>query len=361
MAIFNRGILLDRTGNLRGAIRDYSSVIAQFPNFWTGLSYRARCYRKLGMNAKAELDEFRIMKAQMNKHLGIQPRWSKHTLKAMRRRTEIDPDKYDQVVVEEADENMANEYKSQYRGKVQNQESDDKIMPMYELSFQPYNNGVRSYQAYSSKVEAFNQKMGGKAERVLVSCNADNLSAEKSKAYFKKVETLSASIAATKTVAEAKDLLLQRAITYSVLSDYLDAVSDLTSYIQIDSTNALAYWQRGVCQTMVNDFNASRGIDTKLKAAAALNDFSDAIRLDSDNAYIYYDRGNLHAALKDYAKAVDDYTKALSKDKMLAEAYYNRGVVRLRMGNKSAGNADLSKAGELGLYKAYSVIKHSKK
>lgn len=43
------------------------------------------------MNSKAEIDEFRIMKAQMNKHLGIQPRWSSSQRRQMRRRSEIDP------------------------------------------------------------------------------------------------------------------------------------------------------------------------------------------------------------------------------------------------------------------------------
>lgn len=76
MAIYNRAILLERTGNIRGAIRDYTTIINQYPNFWVGLNSRARCYRKLGLTAKAELDEFRIFKAQMNKHYGIQPRWS---------------------------------------------------------------------------------------------------------------------------------------------------------------------------------------------------------------------------------------------------------------------------------------------
>ena len=65
MAIFNRALLHDKTGNLKAAIRDYSTVIDQFPNFWTGLSYRASCYRRLGMTAKAEMDEFRIFKAQV--------------------------------------------------------------------------------------------------------------------------------------------------------------------------------------------------------------------------------------------------------------------------------------------------------
>ena len=49
------------------------------------------------MTAKAELDEFRIFKAQMNKHLGIQPRWSAKTKKEMRKRSEIDPNKFSSI------------------------------------------------------------------------------------------------------------------------------------------------------------------------------------------------------------------------------------------------------------------------
>jgi hypothetical protein len=60
---------------------------------------------------------------------------------------------------------------------------------------------------------------------------------------------------------------------------------------------------------------------------------------------------------KDYARAIDDYTMAITLDANLAEAYYNRGLARIYSNNKSAGVADLSKAGELGLYNAYHLIK----
>ena len=49
----------------------------------------------------AERDEFRIFKAQMDKHIGIQPRWSRKKTKEMRKRSEIDPEKYNQIVVED--------------------------------------------------------------------------------------------------------------------------------------------------------------------------------------------------------------------------------------------------------------------
>ena len=48
---------------------------------------------------------------------------------------------------------------------------------------------------------------------------------------------------------------------------------------------------------------------------------------------------------------------AISIDPNLAEAYYNRGMTLLKSGDRKAGIADLSKAGELGLFDAYSVIR----
>ena len=134
MAIYNRALLLDRIGDLRGAIRDYTTVINQFPNFWTGLEQRAWCYRRLGMTSKAELDEFRVFKAQMDKHVGIQKRWSKAKLRDVRKRSEINLDKFNQIVVEDEPE-VDHEYKSIYRGRVQNREVDIDMMPMYMLPY----------------------------------------------------------------------------------------------------------------------------------------------------------------------------------------------------------------------------------
>ena len=110
----------------------------------------------------------------------------------------------------------------------------------------------------------------------------------------------------------------------------------------------------------IDEFNASEGQGTtNIHSAEA--DFSDAIRLNGSNAFIYYNRGNLHAYRNELSKAIDDYTIAIKLDSRLAEAYYNRGIARAKSGNKNAATQDLSKAGELGLYDAYSVIKRLNK
>jgi tetratricopeptide (TPR) repeat protein len=355
LAIFNRGVLHEKTGNLQAAIRDYSTVIASFPNFWTGLQNRARCYWRLGMKNKAELDQFRILKAQMDKHIGVQPRWSRNKAKLMRKRSEIDPDKYDQIVVAD-DNNVEREYKSEYRGRVQDHTVSADFMPMYCLSFFKYKNGVKTYQAFSRDVEKFNTQEKP-VRTIYVTCNPDQLDEMSSKRYLLLADSLTARIVNLNNVNQSKALLMDRAVAYSVLQNYDAAITDLTTYLQIDSTSVLALWQRGVCQTLFDEFNASQGVDVQVKAARTKADFDEALRRSPNNSYLYYDRGNLYAMKKDYARAIDDYTMAITLDANLAEAYYNRGLARIYSNNKSAGVADLSKAGELGLYNAYHLIK----
>lgn len=356
MAIYNRALLLERIGDLHGAVRDYSYLISQYPNFWIGLNNRARLYRRMGQTAKAEMDEFRIFKAQMDKHNGIQPRWSRKTRHDVRKRSEIDFDKYNQLVVAD-DQTVEHEYSSAYRGRVQDRKSAVSYMPMFVLSFSRYDNGLKAYQAYDADVEAFNSKERP-AHRLYVNCNAKTLDAAGTKRIFAVIDSLSAAIDATRNLKRDKGLLLQRAVAHSVAQNYADAVNDLTAYIQNDSTaSSLVYWQRAVCQTRMNEYEASRGTDVRLKSAGAISDLDKAIEMSPRNAYLYYDRANIYALNKDYMRAVADYNAALKLDPRLAEAYYNRGLVNIYSNKREEGVQDLSKAGELGLYGAYSAIK----
>ena len=135
------------------------------------------------------------------------------------------------------------------------------------------------------------------------------------------------------------------------------AIGDLTAYLQSDSTSVVAYWQRAVCRFKASEVSASMGAGGGLKYAAVVSDIDKALAGDSLCAYLHYNRGNVYAAQKDYERAIEDYDKAVAADPNLAEAYYNRGLAKIFSGKAAEGIADLSKAGELGLYNAYSIIK----
>ena len=86
-----------------------------------------------------------------------------------------------------------------------------------------------------------------------------------------------------------------------------------------------------------------------------------AAALAPQNAYIYYDLGNLYASRKNYDEAVAAYNKAIELNANIAETYFNCGLVEMKRGRQQEAVKNLSKAGELGVYDAYSVIKQISK
>lgn len=76
-----------------------------------------------------------------------------------------------------------------------------------------------------------------------------------------------------------------------------------------------------------------------------------------DFPYTYYNLGNLFCLSEDMLTAISQYTKALDLYPYIPEAYYNRGLVLIFLKDKEKGCLDMSKAGELGIADAYSVIK----
>ena len=180
---------MTRQETLKAAIRDYTTVINQFPNFWTGLSARAHCYRRLGMTAKAELDEFRIFKAQMNKHLGIQPRWSAKTKKEMRKRSEIDPNKFASIVVDDEPK-----YEHNYRAvswKNPEPPGRDCLSADVPAFLLPNTQNVSGVQAFDKDVEALNQKM---KDKVYIVCSKEQLDENSSMKIFSLIDKLSAEL-----------------------------------------------------------------------------------------------------------------------------------------------------------------------
>lgn len=356
MALFNRALLLEQTGNLEGAVRDYSQVIAEFPNFWFGLQHRAACYRRMGQARLAELDEFRILKAQIDKRQGHQPRLSKQQ---MRRRSDTDPDKYNQLVMEDEQE-MEHEYRSDYRGRVQNRRVDIAYQPVFGLSLlAPPTDELHQQTPYSPEVEAFSMHQPGR--QFHVTNTSVNLDEQRMQQCFSRIDSLSAALNEARQSSELVPLLMQRAVAYTAIQNFDNAIDDLSTLLTIDSTQVLALWQRAYCQWRINEFNAAQGTNIDLKSAIVQGDLSDAIALSPQNPYLYYNRGCLFAQRCDYPHAIDDFTEAIRLESRLAEAYYNRGLTHIYAGHTADGIADLSKAGELGIYQAYSVIKKYQK
>jgi tetratricopeptide (TPR) repeat protein len=74
-------------------------------------------------------------------------------------------------------------------------------------------------------------------------------------------------------------------------------------------------------------------------------------------AYIYYNLGNLRCLSNAYPEAIGNYTYAIQLYPYFGEAFYNRGLLHIYLRETEKGCLDISKAGELGIDDAYSVIR----
>ena len=148
-----------------------------------------------------------------------------------------------------------------------------------------------------------------------------------------------------------------RAMDYSTLRDYEHAIADLSRAIEMTPDFTLAYLMRGIARFSLPPSDSPAGTPAGLGVRAAIDDFDSAIALSPQMAVAYYNKGVALASLADYSAAIDAFDRAIALKPDMGEAYYNRGWVELRIGRRSEGLADLSKAGELGVVASYNLLK----
>jgi tetratricopeptide (TPR) repeat protein len=129
--------------------------------------------------------------------------------------------------------------------------------------------------------------------------------------------------------------------------DFIGAITELNKGIDIYPKYFYLCYERGKAKFDLEDF---RG---------AISDYNQA--LDADYVYleadVYFDRGIAKARIKDFRGAIEDYNKVIKLDPEYDAAYYNRGLFKFEINDTNGACLDLSKAGELGMAKAYEMIK----
>ena len=162
----------------------------------------------------------------------------------------------------------------------------------------------------------------------------------------------------------------ERALDYYLLQDIEAAMSDIDMAVQALPGSWSLYFIRSFIRYKLLEVNRLGGANdadnlmpqqgshlSGLDYRLVKDDLDRVIELQPAFVEAYFNRANVSAKLNDFKSAIVDYSMVISLDDRFAQAYYNRGLARIYTGNTEGGIADLSKAGELGIYQAYSVIK----
>ena len=130
-------------------------------------------------------------------------------------------------------------------------------------------------------------------------------------------------------------------------ADMIEFIASIESNVQVLSMD-----DSGNTRARVKD-QVSRSYDYD----DAIQDMLAAAELLPDLPYLYFNLGNLYCLSKEHVKSIENYTKAIELYSYMGDAYFNRGLVLIYLKDKEKGCIDLSRAGELGVQDAYSVIK----
>ncbi|OAV67178.1 lipoprotein NlpI [Bacteroidales bacterium Barb4] len=395
-ARYNRALLRYETGNYLGAIDDYDTVLNEYPNFLPAYYSRAEAKRKVNDPAGADKDYLLAYEKeeQLRKDRAA-GKTSDPTDAAAEDNTREQSDKnigkFNRLVVYDKDEERRNKYQSDIRGRVQDRDVRVDLEPQFILTYYEKPDPVKKIIYYDKSVEAFNNRMLLPMKLLLTNQEAA-LNEGQIATHFASIDRHSSLIEQHPDNATAH---FARAVDYMLVQDFQEAIKNYDQAIALAPSFAPAYFNRAAVRykqleytlsqasAAVEDFSSGMtlSIGGKKSNAAAANaatdlpsaqlrenkrsyehemivrDYDILIQLNPDFVYAYFNRGNLRCAQRDFRAAALDYTAAIERDPDFAEAYFNRGLARLSQGDANRGIADLSKAGELGIINAYSIIK----
>ena len=368
LARFNRALLRDKTGDFTGAVSDYTVVLESYPNFEYAYQCRAAARRKCGDERGADADEEWLRKRQFDIYYNGVRNDEEYVADddRTRRRSDNNVRNYNKMISSDvADEKQ---YTTEYRGRVQNRNVYVELEPPFVLTYYKAIAELEGTSHFYKPLEDFN---AGRTSAPLLLTNDERaLSESEVSRHFANINSLSKDMVA---VADDCGLRLERAIDYYLVQDLKEAMADLDAAIALERDSWILYFVRSAVRyrlletERMNDEAVENGLMSKhgeglpdINYRLVKDDLDRVVELAPDFSYAYFNRANTSAKLSDFKSAIVDYTSAIGLDDSFAEAYFNRGLARIYTGNTEEGLADLSKAGELGLFRAYSLIKRFK-
>lgn len=360
LAYFNRAAIFMEMQRYRDALEDYDKAIELYPDFAKAYMNRSYVKNLLGMRreSKADYDAAQRKVAEYKTASAADSLAFADTTR-----------KYSALLALDADfakKNFDNEL-------LQNRDIDVRLRPLYKflLAAEDATRSVALRNRYENPLlDRFVREM---PVPVMVA-NADTLP------EALPVSALDASGLSVAENAFVKGLYNVRNRQYSAaLSDFDRAVAAADNgddrysayykacYLMnraalkaemIDFINSI---QSNVQTLTMDDRGATRArvggdVNNAYDYSDAISDLQQAISLVPDMAYLHYDLGNLYCLSSGMLNAIGSYDEAIRLYPYMGDAYFNRGLVLIYLKDKEKGCIDLSRAGELGVADAYSVI-----
>lgn len=364
---YQRGMVQLQLRQWQEALNDFTTIMNRYPYFLPAYYLAAQAETSLGHGKAAT--QLRQQAYQLE-----QKKDSIQSLQTTMQVAESQPQQRDrrkefsQLAAQNQETNdEENKYDSDTRGSVQKRYADVVNEPNIFLSYYATNNhtdALRQTNYSHATVDMYNNTMQLPAP-LRFTTKEMTLTADMVNQHFAQISNLSHQIDLLEQMAQPgstnNDLLcasyIARAFEFALVQDYSSALDDVTRAILMDGDLYFAYFCRANWRYKYLEYKRAVGEPTdKADFELMMRDYDYVIHHLPDFSFAYYNKANMLCIQQDFKAAISYYTQAISVDSDFAEAYFNRGLTYIYIGDNEKGLADLSKAGELGIYQAYNLI-----
>jgi len=381
-ALLQKAELENKLGDNRNSILDYKAIINKYPYFIP--AYFGIAEAKQAMGDQKGAFQYRQMADKIEKNKDYLNRKNKENINATnkmvatsqqsstRKKTNL----FNRFADQNLDDNSKTDSKyanDKTRGAVQEKYSDIVNEKNFLLTYYAKTEEIRRTNTYYPALADYNSQK--KLSSILkITNNELALTAELVNNHFEAINEISTKLSKDNTNA---DTYFNRALEFALVQDFKSALEDLNKAIILRPNFMLAYFCRANIRYKLVDYLKSTSnpdnltIDKNKQLSAEkqtlfdvemiMRDYDKVNELNPDFSFAYFNKANILCTQKDFKTAVSSYSKAITIDPDFAEAYFNRGLTYLFVGEDAKGLADLSKAGELGIYSAYNLLKRFKK
>lgn len=366
-AIYQRGMVQLQLRQWREALNDFERIMQQYPYFLPAYYLAAQAKTSLGENKAAYQLRQQAYELEQKKD-SIQSLQTSMQLAASQPQQRDRRKEFSTLAAQnqEASEDE-NKYDSDTRGAVQKHHTDVVNEPNILLSYYATQNNATTLRQTNytlASVDAYNNLKKLPAP-LRFTTQELTLTAEMVDQHFTQISAISAQIDRLEqsigyTSAYSQELCaayLARAMEFALVQDYSSAIDDITRATLIDGELYFAYFCRANWRYKLIEYKRAMGETTEsADFELMLRDYDYVISKQSDFSFAYYNKANMLCIQQDFRAAISYYTQAISVDGDFAEAYFNRGLTYIFINEIEKGLADLSKAGEAGIYQAYNLI-----
>lgn len=385
-AIFNRALVANELGSYTLAKSDLTKIITRYPTFVPAFAERARANMGLGQTLEAKKDNYLASKMMYD------PATRRKAEQQQKEMSELLKEDAENMYVEggarqvrdERDDNIrkfrllvynsrekgynelyAEAEEGGIRGRVQDREMPVEPMPLFTLSYymkeeaQPRLGKERDYSG--------ELHLPTSDRKIYVVNDLPVLNQLQFDYHMSRIDSF--------PQMREQDLFAL-AMDQVMVSDHAAAVATLDRVIAEHPDQPDAYLQRGVSR--IKDFinretvrhtQIDLGVDVskadlskdyllrKAAYTASIEDFRKVLDLVPGYLPALYNLAYAHYGLGQYDEAISVLSDLIIRDPSFGDAFFARGLAYYAMGDKEKGDQDMSRAGALGVFGSYNIIK----